>query len=80
MSEFPTDGKEIYNRLLNIQETAESPDIHQIDLDLNRTFPSTRLFNNKKKAALRRILVCISLYEPLVGYVQGMNFLVGAIL
>ena len=78
--EFPEDHMSTYSKLLKLQETASSPDIHQIDLDLNRTFPTTKHFNAEHKLSLRRILVCVSLYEPLVGYVQGMNFLVGSLL
>jgi Rab-GTPase-TBC domain len=80
LSDFPADGEKIYSELIEIQKTAQSSEIHQIDLDLDRTFPYIKYFDDKRKLALRRILVCISLYEPLVGYVQGMNFLVGAIL
>lgn len=80
LADFPADAVEIYLALRNQQETAVSPDIHQIDLDLNRTFPLSKSFNHERKQKLRRVLVCISLYKPLVGYVQGMNFLVGAIL
>jgi hypothetical protein len=77
---YPENISEIYSNLLKQESSARSSDIHQIDLDIDRTFPSQKFFGSADKASLRRILISISLYDPSVGYVQGMNFLAGAIL
>ena len=77
---YPESISETYNNLLKNQDLARACDVHQIDLDLDRTFPSLKYFGHQDKQALRRILICISLHDQSVGYVQGMNFLAGSIL
>lgn len=78
--EIPNDYQSVYGKLVKSGENYQSADVHQIDLDLNRTFPTTKLFGSDTKLALRRVLISISLFEPAVGYVQGMNFLAGSIM
>lgn len=53
---------------------------HQIDLDLLRTYPDEAYFAGQGKAALRRVLLAYAKYDPSLGYVQGMNFIVAALL
>mmetsp|Transcript_28410 Transcript_28410/g.50566 ORF Transcript_28410/g.50566 Transcript_28410/m.50566 type:complete len:300 (-) Transcript_28410:434-1333(-) len=53
---------------------------HQIDLDLLRTYPDEEYFSGQGKAALRRVLLALAKYDPSLGYVQGMNFIVAALL
>ncbi|GLC36589.1 hypothetical protein PLESTB_000165100 [Pleodorina starrii] len=54
----------------------------QVELDLPRTFPSHPYLSCAEtgQAAMRRILTSYSLHNPLVGYCQGLNFIVGVIL
>lgn len=77
---YPENFPEIYENLIKLQTSAKPSDVHQIDLDIDRTFPSQKFFGQDGKQALRRILISISIYDPSVGYVQGMNFLAGSIL
>ncbi|KAI8333632.1 rab-GTPase-TBC domain-containing protein, partial [Chlamydoabsidia padenii] len=51
--------------------------------DLTRTYPAIEMFkeeNGPGQLALCRILVAYSLYDPHVGYCQGLAFLVGPLL
>lgn len=50
-------------------------------MDLDRTFQNQPYFVNQQiKDSLKRILIAFSNYEPLVGYVQGMNFVAAVLL
>lgn len=80
----PRNADEIYQELL--ESPIETPQYlasaKQIELDLNRTFPDENYYSNKSKGkeALRRVLLAFSKYDHELGYVQGMNFIVGALL
>lgn len=53
-----------------------SPDIRQIDLDINRTFRNNQMFReryNPKQQELFRVLVAYSVYNCEIGYCQGMS-------
>ncbi|KAG8576913.1 hypothetical protein GDO81_010020 [Engystomops pustulosus] len=53
-----------------------SPDIRQIDLDVNRTFRDHIMFRDRygvKQQALFHVLAAYSLYNTEVGYCQGMS-------
>eukprot|EP00118_Oscarella_pearsei_P007335 m.35455 g.35455 ORF g.35455 m.35455 type:complete len:409 (+) comp32123_c0_seq2:190-1416(+) len=53
-----------------------SPDIRQIDLDVNRTYRDHIMFReryNVKQQALFHILAAYSMYNEAVGYCQGMS-------
>ncbi|XP_033101782.1 USP6 N-terminal-like protein [Anneissia japonica] len=53
-----------------------SPDIRQIDLDVNRTFRNHIMFRERygiKQQALFNILAAYSMYNSEVGYCQGMS-------
>eukprot|EP00924_Labyrinthula_sp_SR-Ha-C_P008225 snap_masked-scaffold_11-processed-gene-6.28-mRNA-1 protein AED:1.00 eAED:1.00 QI:0/0/0/0/1/1/2/0/341 len=73
--------------ILNQMETPREI-IDQIHKDIPRTFPSVTYFqNNEVQLSLRKILVSVSNYyadqheaEENLGYVQGMNLLVGFLL
>lgn len=56
--------------------------LRQIELDLNRTYPDELYFSDSGpgQGALRRVLVAFAKYDTQLGYVQGMNFVVGALL
>lgn len=59
-----------------------SPDVRQIDLDVNRTFRNHIMFRDRygiKQQALFHILAAYSMYNTEVGYCQGMSQ-IGALL
>ena len=57
-------------------------DWQQIKRDLNRSFPQCPLFADGSigQQQLERVLMTFTKYDPNIGYVQGMNFIVGALL
>jgi hypothetical protein len=59
-----------------------SYDLIQIKRDLSRSFPLCPLFEEGStgQAQLERVLVTFTKYDSKIGYVQGMNFIVGALL
>lgn len=59
-----------------------SNDILQIKRDLNRTFPDCAFYGQGApgQEMLERLLTCVCKYDPSIGYVQGMNFVAGALL
>lgn len=80
-----------YSRLLESARSSTistvSSQIEQINLDLHRTLPSNRYFNDMATAQpgphfykLQNILYAFVAYKPEVGYSQGMNKIVGSIL
>lgn len=76
------DQKEIvetYKTLINKDSSFESI----IQRDINRTFPAHELFNEKNgtgQESLFKICKAYSIYDPEVGYCQGLSFLVAALL
>ena len=53
----------------------KSPDVHQIDLDVNRTFRNTTYFReryNDRQKALLHVLAAYSMYNTEIGYCQVM--------
>ena len=60
------------------QEQCEEQMEQDIDQDLERTFIELEFFQRAEtRQALKRILTAFTNYDQTVGYVQGMNFLVG---
>ncbi|XP_063782934.1 USP6 N-terminal-like protein isoform X2 [Pseudophryne corroboree] len=60
-----------------------SPDIRQIDLDVNRTFRDNIMFRDRygvKQQALFHVLAAYSLYNTEVGYCQGMSQITAVLL
>lgn len=53
---------------------------HLIDMDTPRTCFGTPKFDDTHRESLRRVLYAYSIYNPEVGYCQGMNFIVGILL
>ncbi len=80
----PQRGEEIYqNLLLTAVDTKEHIDnLHQIELDLGRTYPDEPYFGEtgEGREVLKRMLTAFSNYDPVMGYVQGMNFIAAALL
>ncbi|CAG8491479.1 28588_t:CDS:2 [Dentiscutata erythropus] len=69
----------MYSQLLS----ESSPYDKIIERDLARTFPHIDMFkeeNGKGQTGLWNVLKAYSLYDPLVGYCQGLGFLVGPML
>ncbi|CAG8573725.1 20635_t:CDS:2 [Rhizophagus irregularis] len=69
----------MYSQLLS----ESSPYDKIIERDLARTFPGVELFkeeNGHGQTMLWNVLRAYSLYDPLVGYCQGLGFLVGPLL
>uniref|UniRef100_UPI00398ED069 USP6 N-terminal-like protein isoform X2 n=1 Tax=Pristiophorus japonicus TaxID=55135 RepID=UPI00398ED069 len=67
--------KDLYDKLKNRARTI-SPDIRQIDLDVNRTYRDHIMFRERygvKQQALFHVLAAYSMYNTEVGYCQGMS-------
>jgi hypothetical protein len=75
---LPTNPNSVYLQLLSISHS--QPKDPQLILDSSRTFQSTGYFSSGGKSVLERVLHCLTAYCPNLGYVQGMNYLVGALL
>ncbi|NXF33628.1 US6NL protein, partial [Nyctibius bracteatus] len=67
--------KDFYNKL-KYQARGCSPDIRQIDLDVNRTYRDHIMFRDRygvKQQSLFHVLAAYSIYNTEVGYCQGMS-------
>ncbi|XP_004600309.2 TBC1 domain family member 2A isoform X2 [Sorex araneus] len=65
-----------YQELLGRGQACEHPAARQIELDLNRTFPSNKHFTCPTSGfpdKLRRVLLAFSWQNPTIGYCQGLN-------
>ncbi|XP_065662231.1 USP6 N-terminal-like protein isoform X2 [Hydra vulgaris] len=88
---------EAWKKILNLQNVAKkgvyekfkkvalenSPDIRQIDLDVNRTYRDHIMFRDRfgvKQQALFNVLAAYSIYNTEVGYCQGMSGIVALLL
>lgn len=80
----PPKGSVIYESLLlsSIDTKEHLRNLHQIELDLSRTYPDEPYFTdmNRGRQVLQRVLTAFSNYDPVMGYVQGMNFIAAALL
>ncbi|XP_032361133.1 USP6 N-terminal-like protein isoform X2 [Etheostoma spectabile] len=68
--------KKDYYEKLKARARGVSPDIRQIDLDVNRTYRDHIMFMNRydvKQQALFHVLTAYSMYNTEVGYCQGMS-------
>ena len=76
----------IYNNILRLANDLKSKDekfsyVHeQISKDLNRTFYTGKFKEGNGKEQLYNILIAIAFIRPEIGYCQGMNFIVGALI
>ncbi|XP_046878915.1 USP6 N-terminal-like protein isoform X3 [Hypomesus transpacificus] len=67
--------KDFYEKL-KLRAKGMSPDIRQIDLDVNRTYRDHIMFMHRydvKQQALFHVLTAYSMYNTEVGYCQGMS-------
>ncbi|XP_007639020.1 TBC1 domain family member 2A isoform X3 [Cricetulus griseus] len=65
-----------YQELLARGQTCQHPAARQIELDLNRTFPTNKHFTCPTSSfpdELRRVLLAFSWQNPTIGYCQGLN-------
>uniref|UniRef100_UPI00358FD2CA USP6 N-terminal-like protein n=1 Tax=Myxine glutinosa TaxID=7769 RepID=UPI00358FD2CA len=61
---------------MKLRARCSSPDVRQIDLDVNRTFRDHIMFRDRfgvKQQALFHVLLAYSMYNVEVGYCQGMS-------
>mmetsp|Transcript_21006 Transcript_21006/g.26574 ORF Transcript_21006/g.26574 Transcript_21006/m.26574 type:complete len:104 (+) Transcript_21006:1322-1633(+) len=67
---------ELYHRLLK-QQTWEQQTKEQIEKDIHRTMPGHILFQEaaQGRQMLTNVLLAYSMYNPEVGYCQGMGFI-----
>lgn len=67
--------KNTYEKLKLIKP--EEKELKQIRKDLNRTFGKTEYFQENQPGfiMLENVLTVLSVYDPKIGYVQGMNFI-----
>jgi hypothetical protein len=76
----------LYNNVLFlakdlIERDKKFKDIHQqINKDINRTFYTDKFKEGNGKEMLDNILTVVSFIRPEIGYCQGMNFIVGALI
>jgi CDGSH-type Zn-finger protein len=78
-------SKELYQNLLKIDEQfldKNGENLHQIQKDITRTFPSSITLNQKDNILkkLENVLRAFSNYDNSIKYCQGMNFIVGFLL
>ncbi|KAL6079071.1 Rab-GAP TBC domain-containing protein [Balamuthia mandrillaris] len=81
-SALRNENPQLYKKLVNTNEY-NPPVVEQITRDINRTFPRHVLFQDKDglgQAALFNVLKAYSVYNPAVGYCQGMGFITGLLL
>nr|XP_060632497.1 USP6 N-terminal-like protein isoform X2 [Anolis sagrei ordinatus] len=74
--------KDYYNTL-KTQARGSSPDIRQIDLDVNRTYRDHIMFRDRygvKQQSLFHVLAAYSVYNTEVGYCQGMSHITALLL
>ncbi|XP_004605376.2 USP6 N-terminal-like protein isoform X2 [Sorex araneus] len=67
--------RDLYSKL-KLRARGCSPDIRQIDLDVNRTFRDHIMFRDRygvKQQSLFHVLAAYSIYNTEVGYCQGMS-------
>lgn len=72
-----------FNHLVERLEHEHPNSEHIIDKDLGRCFPHHDLFmhsDGEGQRMLGEVLKCYNLYDPEVGYCQGMGFIVGILL
>eukprot|EP00347_Sterkiella_histriomuscorum_P001837 403370488 len=73
--------KQYYPTLSNEFPDYPNPSLHQIEIDLKRTFPDDEYYQLPGVIkSIRRILVSYTKRNPIVGYCQGMNYIVGRLI
>ncbi|KAK2958796.1 putative TBC1 domain family member 2A [Blattamonas nauphoetae] len=71
----------LYQNYLTTHESSTSTALHDIEADLNRTFPEHPLFHEDETInRLRRILSAYSWHNPELGYCQSLNCIAGMLI
>eukprot|EP00013_Stygamoeba_regulata_P029875 CAMPEP_0177658046 /NCGR_PEP_ID=MMETSP0447-20121125/16579_1 /TAXON_ID=0 /ORGANISM="Stygamoeba regulata, Strain BSH-02190019" /LENGTH=767 /DNA_ID=CAMNT_0019162581 /DNA_START=66 /DNA_END=2372 /DNA_ORIENTATION=- len=73
-------GPQYYAELVAQSHTLPHAVVHQIDLDLERTFPLHAEFNERGLPILRRVLLAYAVADRVIGYCQSLNFVCGFLL
>uniref|UniRef100_A0AAG5CQW9 Rab-GAP TBC domain-containing protein n=1 Tax=Anopheles atroparvus TaxID=41427 RepID=A0AAG5CQW9_ANOAO len=76
------ENKGVYERMLQIARD-RSPDIRQIDFDVNRQFRNNIFYRERycvKQQSLFRVLAAYSMYNTEIGYCQGMSTVAAVLL
>ena len=76
-------SRKIYFDLLGVKDLLCVKEENQIKRDIGRTFPTQQIFqepSGEGQQSLQRVLQAFSKYDPAIGYVQGMNFIVASFL
>jgi hypothetical protein len=74
-------GMAYYSSLLTQMECRDDPNLKQIQLDITRTFPGHRVIDTPEgQKMLQNVLFAYSVHNPLIGYVQSMNYIAALIL
>lgn len=80
---IPPNATAVYQVLntIHLQGPKFNQSREQIKLDVKRTFPDVPYFTaGIGRKVLKRLLVAFAIYNPNLGYVQGMNFIAGTLL
>jgi len=75
-------NRRVYLNLLGVENNISGSEL-QIEKDITRTFPQQAIFQQRAgegQQSLSRVLLAFSKYDNTIGYVQGMNFIVGSLL
>lgn len=74
--------KKMYEGILNSPSDGLEQSIIQIKRDINRTYPNQDLFKKDSKGyqTLESLLITYWKYDRCIGYVQGMNFIMGSLM
>ena len=83
LTHVPQNRSEIYNQLqlIKIESDKYRKYVEQIEIDLVRTYPDIEYFTTGHGVnAMRRVLCAFVKYHYQLGYVQGMNYIVCALL
>ncbi|OMJ91243.1 hypothetical protein SteCoe_6219 [Stentor coeruleus] len=78
-SKFPQDPKSTYQKLVTMASNESNN--NQVALDASRTYSQVEYFTSGPgKYAMMRLISAFCVYSPVLGYVQGMNYIVAALL
>ena len=65
----------------NYNRSFPNPNDHQIEVDLQRTYPNEPFFEDQEVIdKLRRVAIAYTVRNPEIGYCQGFNFIIGRFL
>ena len=76
----------IYNNIILLANELKNKDVkfayvvEQINRDITRTFYNDKFKTGNGKEMLKNILMAMAFIKPEIGYCQGMNFIVGALI